>query len=432
MKITCIVMGTYGDARPLVALCKGLKAAGHTVRVATNLPFKDLVISNGLEFAPIHSDPQEILKSQLSRDSVENSSNSLSSVAKLLQAFRPTFLDAGREAYEASIGSDLIICGTIGLLLGPAIAEKLNVPCVLFQVMPIIVPPDDMANIFITVRNLGFLNRFSHRLFDQTIWFFIKKTIQTLRSDILGLVPLSTDYFNSLKTQKHLVLCGYSRHLAPLPSDHDNHFQQIGYCDFPDHNHWQPTPELQRFLAEGKKPFYVGFGSMTIPDEKKWFAEIVKGVSATGQRAVVSSGWGGLSDQEYPPNIFPVDYVPHHWLFPKMKGLVHHAGAGTVHTSLLAGVPIIPVPFFTDHPFYASRIVKYNVGSKPIAVKNFSADRLIEAIQKILNDESYTVNARLIQKKMLQENGVQEGVRAIEQYLQKQKRIPSPVNQNVL
>ena len=58
--------------------------------------------------------------------------------------------------------------------------------------------------------------------------------------------------------------------------------------------------------------------------------------------------------------------LPHDWLFPKMRAVVHHGGAGTTGAGLRAGVPSIVVPFTMDQPFWASRVHALGVGPKPI------------------------------------------------------------------
>ena len=50
MKITIFASGSRGDVQPYVALGKGLKEAGHTVRFLTSQDFENLVNDANLEF----------------------------------------------------------------------------------------------------------------------------------------------------------------------------------------------------------------------------------------------------------------------------------------------------------------------------------------------------------------------------------------------
>ncbi|MFZ6030837.1 MAG: glycosyltransferase [Chloroflexota bacterium] len=56
IKITLIAPGSQGDVRPYIALGKGLQAAGHSIRIATNINFEILVKQHGLVFCPMHGD----------------------------------------------------------------------------------------------------------------------------------------------------------------------------------------------------------------------------------------------------------------------------------------------------------------------------------------------------------------------------------------
>ena len=60
MRLAILTAGSQGDVQPYVALGGGLRDAGFTVRVATHAGFRDLVESQGLEFAPV-AHPAEVL-----------------------------------------------------------------------------------------------------------------------------------------------------------------------------------------------------------------------------------------------------------------------------------------------------------------------------------------------------------------------------------
>jgi sterol 3beta-glucosyltransferase len=78
---------------------------------------------------------------------------------------------------------------------------------------------------------------------------------------------------------------------------------------------------------------------------------VLQAIARTGQRAILQSGWGGLSKTDLPDNVFVVGSVPHSWLFSRVAAVVHHGGAGTTAAGLRAGVPNIVIPFFGDQPF---------------------------------------------------------------------------------
>ena len=61
----------------------------------------------------------------------------------------------------------------------------------------------------------------------------------------------------------------FSPSLVPRPADWPGHVNAVGFCRDPDagdDSSYVPPPELERFLAAGPKPVYIGFGSMAIKD----------------------------------------------------------------------------------------------------------------------------------------------------------------------
>jgi sterol 3beta-glucosyltransferase len=114
-----------------------------------------------------------------------------------------------------------------------------------------------------------------------------------------------------------------------------------------------PSPELKAFLAKEPKPIYIGFGSVIVKDPDALTKTIIEAVRASGQRAILAKGWGGTNVEQYPDFIFPLDAVPHDWLFPQLTAAVHHGGAGTTAAAMRAGIPTMVVPFFGDQFFWA-------------------------------------------------------------------------------
>lgn len=122
-------------------------------------------------------------------------------------------------------------------------------------------------------------------------------------------------------------------------------------------SNYTPDADLAAFLAAGPPPIYIGFGSIVVDDPNAMTRLIFEAVKRTGQRALVSKGWGGLGADELgiPDGVFMVGNVPHDWLFPRVSCVVHHGGAGTTAAGIACGKPTVIVPFFGDQPFVSSR-----------------------------------------------------------------------------
>ena len=143
-------------------------------------------------------------------------------------------------------------------------------------------------------------------------------------------------------------LYSYSPSLVPKPKDYSSHTHITGYWFLPNSElSYSPPLSLLKFMEDKSKPIvYIGFGSVIVQDSKKMTEKIIRAVKKAGVRAILSKGWsarkpdGQSVDEEVteiPDFIYPLDRIPHDWLFPLMDGVVHHGGAGTTASGLLAG-----------------------------------------------------------------------------------------------
>ena len=68
MRIAIIALGSRGDVQPYIALGKGLKEAGQTIRLVTQEDYETLVVSYGLEFWCMRGNVQEVLEGREMRE----------------------------------------------------------------------------------------------------------------------------------------------------------------------------------------------------------------------------------------------------------------------------------------------------------------------------------------------------------------------------
>jgi sterol 3beta-glucosyltransferase len=109
-----------------------------------------------------------------------------------------------------------------------------------------------------------------------------------------------------------------------------------------------------------------------------------------------------------------IEQAPHDWLFPRVKAVVHHGGAGTTAAGLHAGKPTITCPFFGDQPFWGQRVYELGVGPKPIPQKQLTAETLATAIQTAVSDARMVERAAALGEKIRAEDGVARAVEIIE------------------
>ena len=198
--------------------------------------------------------------------------------------------------------------------------------------------------------------------------------------------------------------------LIPKPKDWGNYISISGFYFLSLSMNYQPDPELAEFLASGPPPVYIGFGSIVVDDPNAMTKLIFNAVRKTGQRALVSKGWGGLGGNELdkPKDVFMLGNCPHDWLFKHVSCVVHHGGAGTTAAGIALGRPTVIVPFFGDQPFWGAMIARAGAGPPPVPYKELTADRLANAILHALKPETLERAGELGQR-IREEKGCEAG-----------------------
>lgn len=200
-------------------------------------------------------------------------------------------------------------------------------------------------------------------MIEQILWKGSAVQINPWRERI-GLPPTHLGNILALKIP---FLYSFSQSVVPQPNDWPDWIHCTGYwfLDNPE-TAWTPPASLVDFLEKGPV-VYIGFGSIVVPDPADMTRCIISAIERANIRAVLSKGWFGFFknrsgrdkevDVKFPDFIYPIDAVPHDWLFPRVAAVVHHGGAGTCAAGLRAGKPTVIKPFFGDQFFWADRVV---------------------------------------------------------------------------
>ncbi len=415
MRIAIIAMGTRGDVQPYLALGKGLQAVGHSVRLLTHENFEQLVNSYGLEFWPARGNVQAIMESPKLRELLEKG-NFLAITAYTSKAAQQAALDWAEDGLVACQGMDLLIAGVGGLFVALALAEKLELPLLQAYVFPFTPTKAFPAILFprFVSKFGGLVNWLSHVFFRQIMWQGARKGDRLARQKVLDL-PAAPFWglYNSSHLRRYPILYGFSPSIMPKPADWKNTCI-TGYWFLDEAADWIPPAALVDFLDRGTPPIYIGFGSMGSRNPEQTADLILQAIALTGQRAILQSGWGGLSKTDLPDTVFIVDSISHSWLFSRVAAVVHHGGAGTTAAGLRAGVPTIIIPFFGDQPFWGRRVAELGVGTDPIPRKQLTAKKLAAAIHQAVNDRSIRQQAALLGEKIQAENGIANVVNIVQ------------------
>lgn len=416
MRIVIIALGSRGDVQPYIALGKGLKKSGHIIRLVTHQDFEELVNFHGLEFWPVEGNVQDIAQSKEMQGRIEKG-NFLSVMSQMKKEATRGAIKLAKVGMKSCKDMDLIIAGIGGLFAGFSMAEKFNISFLQAYYIPF-TPTKVFASFLfpkIPFRSRSFFNRFTYSIARQIIWQGYKSSDNLARKQVLGLPPASfLGPFKSGRFNQNPVLYGFSPSVIPKPSDWDNNIYITGYWLLDHEDDWVPPYELVEFIKSGTKPIYVGFGSMSSTKPEETADIILNAIAKTKQRAIMLSGWGGLKKTNLPDTVFMVDSIPISWLFPRVAASVHHGGAGTTAETLKAGIPSIVIPFFGDQFFWGKRVAELGVGPDPIPRKKLTTERLVQAIQETLTNQTMHQRASDLGTKIRAEDGVANAVAVIQ------------------
>ncbi|GHF31477.1 UDP:flavonoid glycosyltransferase YjiC (YdhE family) [Deinococcus metalli] len=414
MNVTVIALGTRGDVQPYVALGAALLRAGHSVRVATHDTFRDLVHAAGPDFWPMRGDVQDVVNSPEMRSALARG-NMLEINRVSARATHHAALHWAQDALDAAQDAELLLAGIGGMNVAQAVSEKRRLPLIEAHVVPFhptrafpgaIFPPG-------VARLGGGANRLSHVLTRQVMWQMFRAADTRARRAVLELPP--APLWGPRPVHTTPTLHGISPAVLPRPADWDAAQHLTGYW-FLGEQQWSPPPALEAFMHAGPPPVSIGFGSMTTRDAAATTRTVLDALERSGQRAVLLSGWGGLSAADAPPHVFVTDSVPHHWLFPRVAAAVHHGGAGTTAAGLAAGVPTVVVPFFGDQPFWAERVRRLGVGPSPVPARHLTAGALGDALTQVRVDTGIRERAAALGHRIRAEDGLGAAVRVVESY----------------
>ncbi|MFO0647959.1 MAG: glycosyltransferase [Polyangiales bacterium] len=398
MKIALVCFDTRGGVQPYLALALGLRRAGHEVRVVAPGGFSPMITARGLDARPLSGDVEAIVRA--SQGITEK--GTLAAMRFSMEQTRTRTPTWARECLDACRGVDVITAGVGGMILGRAAAVKLGVPLVAAHVHPLGPPTDAFPGVLSPWRGT-FARKLGHRLTDVALWTPFRPAMR-MAHEALGVAMTAPG-------DDTPVLYGYSRHILPPAPEWGERHRVTGYWFLPAEDAWTPPPALEDFLATPGPTVCVGFGSMANGDPRATGAMVRRAAKRAGVRVVMLSGWGGL-DAERGDDLFVADAVPHDWLYPRVRAVVHHGGAGTTGAALRAGVPAQVVPFAMDQPFWGHLVADLGVGLAPIPRRKLTEDALARSLEALVSDDARAARAAALGEKIRAEDGVGEAARA--------------------
>ena len=396
MRVLIVTSGSMGDMAPYTGLGSRLREAGHEVTVAAHDSFRPTFTGVGLAFQPLPGDMRQVLPQAHGQDGT-SSGTSPRALAQLLRIARPVIAELG-DGIAAAVEQtrpDAILLSTVVAPLGYQVAEAAGVPWAGVFLQPVD-PTGDFGSVLLGGRSIGaWGNRAVTATASRITESLYAGPVHALRRRL----GLPRESIRALRARQngagHPTFHGFSPAVVPRPGDWRPQLEVVGYWWPRRPPAWTPPPTLTAFLAAGPPPVFIGFGSMAPGQGERLSAPVRAAIRSAGVRAVVQSGWAGLTIEDG-EDVLRIGPVPHDWLFPRMAAVVHHAGAGTTAAGLRAGVPAVPVPVLADQPFWARRLHRLGAGTRAIPLSRLTADNLAGSLREALTNPHLAARAAAV------------------------------------
>lgn len=383
MKIILAPMGTTGDIRPFIALFKALRRQGVAPSMLVPKNAENMCVSFNIPCKTVDFDYHEMVALVEGKPSVNEM------IEVLDREISAPFSALAEMAKDA----DFII-GSARNYAIQAISELYHIPYYQVWHTPQVFESRHITPWRFSRQNNGaLLNKLLwkiNHIKDNNIGRrFINKNRQAV-----GLKALKD--FSGLYKKNILLVA--DKALVALPTDVKEEYLQTDYWHLLEDK--ALSPAIMEFINSGSRPVFLGFGSRTDSNAQKTVEMIEAVVDALKIRAIVQRGWAGLGDESTSSRILVVDEAPHHKLFPYMAAALHHGGAGTTHTALLAGIPQLIMPQNGDQFYWGELVKRCNIGPAPIPKTRLSADALKKEIDIALNSTEIAGGMRAAVEKL--------------------------------
>jgi rhamnosyltransferase subunit B len=415
-RIILATFGSLGDLHPYIAIALGLRSRGHSAVIASSAAHRLRVEAQGIAFHALRPDIAMYSPEVMRRAMNRRTGGYFILRHLLLPHLRDTYADLA----EAVRGADLLVNhptvlagGLAARQSGVPLISTATAPSLLFSATdPAVLPGLPMGNV---VARMGpTVNRALRALFRSVLRHSLQP-VADLEAD-LGL-PAANDFTLGGQLDSEMVLALFSPVLAKPQPDWPPHTRLTGFPFF-DRADPIPPPSLRDFLDSGPAPIVFTLGSAAVQCAGNFYLESVAAARQIGRRALLLVGKDTRNELpgSMTPDVAAFDYAPYSEVFPRACAIVHHGGIGTTGQALLAGKPMLAVPFSHDQPDNAARVARLGV-ARTLPAHRYNARRAADHLRRLLDDPSYAAAATEVGRQVKSEDGVATACDCIEEDL---------------
>jgi rhamnosyltransferase subunit B len=416
LRIVITSFGSLGDLNPYLGLGRALKGRGHDVILAMPRYYMPYAEAAGLRGHPVRPD---IDPSQ--REVVRRVMDPFRGAEYLIREWLMPNVEDAYADLDALVADDDILVSHPLTYAAPVLGERRRLAWASSVLAP-----------------LGFFSQEDPPLMavhpavaavqSRLPWFYRRLIplarvatrgwsgpVKSLRQR-LGLAP-GSDPVHAGQFSPWLNLAMFSRVLGDPQRDWPPNTVVTGAVAY-DAVHGGMPEALTRFLDAGPAPvvFTLGSSAIAAASAPAFYQASLEAAVDFGARAVLLVGQhdGHRPEVGQNPNAFIADWAPHSELFARASVIVHQGGAGTLHTALASGRPMLIVPHAHDQGDNAVRAARLGV-ARVLFPSQYRRPAVREHLSALLTDPSMTERAAAVAARVRAEQGADRASVAIEE-----------------
>lgn len=415
MKFVITSFGSFGDLNPYVGLGRALKARGHNVVLALPGHYIPFVEAAGLRGHAVRPDidPNQ-------RDIVRRIMEPLRGPEYLIRELMMPVVDDAFEDLESIVDDNDVVVSHPLTYAAPVLAEHRGIPWASSVLAPLGFFSQDDPPLMVVHPVADAVQRKLPRFYRRLVPFSRVATrtwgapVRALRKR-LGLPP-GKDPVLAGQFSPQLNLAMFSRVLAQPQRDWPPNTVVTGAVSY-DAVLGGLSDSLRVFLDAGPPPvvFTLGSAAVAAKSAARFYQTSLEAARDAGARAVLLVG----RDDGHRPEIgegsdvFVAEWAPHSELFPRAAAIVHQGGAGTLHSALASGRPMLIVPHAHDQGDNAVRAARLGV-ARVVFTSQYRRRAVTDHLKHLLSEPAWKERSAQVSAMVRSENGAERACDALQ------------------
>lgn len=159
-----------------------------------------------------------------------------------------------------------------------------------------------------------------------------------------------------------------------------------------------------------RKTIYISTGTHLDNLKHEFYKKVVDAFAGENINVLIAADPNLF--EYWPDNFIPMKFWPQLDVLNRVDAVISHGGFNTINESLYYGKPILVVPMAVDQ-FGNALLVEQSGCGLRLRYKRLSALLMREAMQTLLNESHYKVNAEIIMKQMRESGGADKAAALI-------------------